>query len=193
LYVNGSSAASPITIDPLGHLYGRGTTGPLMVRGSVEPGDGQLGNAVLRTNGDVTFQPGSSFLADIHGLNPGDGGVDGYDLLNVNGRVDLSNSPTLHASVTFNSHPGDSFTILTSTDGITGTFAGLADRTNFGLNGTPMQIHYTGTSVVLTHRPQFAPPVPYAAGRLPSLVATGDFRGNGVKDLVTANYYERTV
>jgi hypothetical protein len=193
LHVNGSSAESPITISSGATLHGRGTTGALSVRGLVGPGDGQLGRAVLRTSGDVTFLPGSSFAADIHGLNPGDGGVDGYDQLNVNGRVDLSNSPTLYASVTFNSHPGDSFTILTSTDGITGTFAGLPDGTNFGLNGTPMQIHYTGTSVVLTHRPQFAPPVPYAAGRLPSLVARGDFRGNGVKDLVTANYYERTV
>ena len=193
LHVNGSSAESPITISSGATLHGRGTTGALSVRGLVQPGDGQLGRAVLRTSGDVTFLPASSFAADIHGLNPGDGGVNGYDQLNVNGRVDLSNSPTLHAVVTFNSHPGDSFTILTSTDGITGTFAGLPDGTNFGLNGTPMQIHYTGTSVVLTHRPQFLPPVTYSAGRSPTFVATGDFRGIGVKDLVTANYYDASV
>jgi autotransporter-associated beta strand protein len=187
LFINGSSAASPITISPGAHLHGQGTTGPLTVRGSVGPGDGQLSVAVLHSNGDVNFLAESSFDADIHGLNPGDGGVDGYDQLNVIGRVDLSGSPTLHASVTFNSHPGDSFSILTSTDGITGTFAGLPDGTNIVLNGTPMQIHYTANSVVLTHRPQFAPPVPYAAGRGPIVVATGDFRGNGIKDLVTAN------
>jgi autotransporter-associated beta strand protein len=187
LFINGSSAASPITVSPGAHLHGQGTTGPLTVRGSVGPGDGQLSVAVLHSNGDVNFLAGSSFDADIHGLNPGDGGVDGYDQLNVIGRVDLTGSPTLHASVTFNSHPGDSFSILTSTDGITGTFAGLPDGTNIVLNGTPMQIHYTANSVVLTHRPQFAPPVPYAAGRGPIVVATGDFRGNGIKDLVTAN------
>src|SRR5207245_1750227 len=71
--------------------------------------------------------------------------------------------------------------------------AGLPDGANIGLEGTPMQIHYTATSVVLTHRPQFAPPVTYSAGRNPTLVATGDFRGNGIKDLVTANYSEGTV
>src|SRR5262249_32259539 len=99
----------------------------------------------------------------------------------------------LYTSVPFASHPGDSFTILTSTDGITGTFAGLPDGKNFSVGGTPMQIHYTGTSVVLTHRPQFLPPVTYAAGRNPSLLATGDFRGKGVKDLVTANFFDGTV
>src|SRR5262249_32951661 len=135
LSVNGSSAESPITISPGTHLYGRGTTGALTVRGSVHPGDGQLGRAVLRTNGDVAFLPGSSFDAAIDGLNPGDGGIDGHDQLNVSGRVDLSGSPVLHASLGYNSHPGDSFTILTSTDGITGTFAGLPEGANFGLNG----------------------------------------------------------
>jgi autotransporter-associated beta strand protein len=188
LYVNGSSARSPIMIDPLGRLYGRGTTGPLTVRGSVEPGDGQLGRAVLQSSGDVTFLSGSSFLADIGGLAPGDGGVGGYDQLSVNGRVDLRGSPKLNASMGFASKPGDSFTILTSTDGITGTFAGLPDGTNFGISGTPMQIHYTGNSVVLTHRLQFAPPVPYTSGSGPTLVATGDLRGQGILDLVTANH-----
>jgi autotransporter-associated beta strand protein len=178
LWVNGSSAASPITVSPGAHLYGRGTTGPLSVSGSVQPGDGQNGRGVLHTNGDVNFQPGSSFYADILGLDPGDG----YDQLNVSGRVDLSHSPTLHATLSFNSHPGDSFTILTSTDGITGTFAGLPDGTNFGLGGTPMQIHYTGTSVVLTHLPQFFPPVYYPANA-PDSVAVGDFNGDGIPDL----------
>src|SRR5262249_22316687 len=195
LEIDGSSARSRITISAGAGLYGRGTVGALSVRGLVSPGsvpgETLFEAGVLQSNDDVTFQPGSSFSVGIKGTNPG--GRDGYDQLNVSGSVDLSGSPTLFTSVLFASRPGDTFTILTSTDGITGTFAGLRDGANFGVDGKPMQIHYTGTSVVLTHRPQFLPPVLYAAGRDPTLVATGDLRGNGVKDLVTANYNAGTV
>jgi hypothetical protein len=103
----------------------------------------------------------------------------------VDGTVDLSAGPTLNASLGFTSRPGDSFTILTSTDGINGTFAGLPDGAHFSLDGTPMQIDYTTHSVVLTHRPQFFPPVIYPASSISvSQVVTGDFRGVGIQDLV---------
>jgi autotransporter-associated beta strand protein len=183
------SGSSPISIFAGAGLYGRGTTGALAVQGLVSPGDvpGETiyQDGVLQSDGDVAFLSGSSFAADISGLNPG--GAGGYDQLNVNGRVDLSGNPKLYTSLGFASHPGDTFTILTSTGGITGTFAGLPDGANLGVDGTPMQIHYTANSVVLTHRPQFSPPVPYSAGRGPTLLATGDFRGHGIKDLVTVN------
>jgi autotransporter-associated beta strand protein len=193
LEIDGSSARSPITISSGGSLYGRGVTGALTVRGEVHPGGklGLIAPGVLTSNGDVDFLPGSLFTVRLDGLELG--GSDGYDQLRVNGRVDLSGRPKLKASVGFASKPGDTFTILTSTDGITGTFAGLPDGANLGINGTPMQIHYTANSVFLTHRPQFAPPVLYAAGRGPTLVATGDFRGKGIQDLVTANYSQGTV
>src|SRR5438093_1237834 len=39
----------------------------------------------------------------------------------------------------------------------------------------------------------FFPPVNYAAGSGPSCVAVGDFNGDGIPDLVVANYNSRTV
>src|SRR5579871_2153060 len=192
--LNPHAMHSPWTVDQGGRLTGRGEVPDVLVSGSVIPGDPpeESGSApgVLYTK-NVSFLPGSSFAVRLNGYEQG--GIHGYDQLRVLGRVDLSGSPKLDASVGFASKPGDTFPILTSTDGITGTFAGLPDGTNFGIDGTPMQIHYTATSVVLTHRPQFAPPVTYAAGRYPILVATGDLRGNGIKDLVTASAYDGTV
>jgi hypothetical protein len=193
------SPASTVTVGPGATLRGEGTVGPLNVKGMVWPKWAQNPdeNVGILASGPATFLSGSSLRIRINGLLPGTdplmGRLVGYDQLNVNGTVDLSGSPTLKASVGFASHSGDTFTILTSTDGITGTFAGLPDGTNFGVDGTPMQIHYTGTSVVLTHRPQFLPPVTYAAGLGPIFVATGDFRGHGIKDLVTANFLNASV
>src|SRR5205814_5777915 len=97
LQMDGSSAASPISISAGAGLYGQGTTGELTVSGLVSPGDvpQEVGNAyragVLQSNGDVAFLSGSSFAAAIDGLNPG--GQHGYGQLNVSGKVDLSRSP----------------------------------------------------------------------------------------------------
>jgi autotransporter-associated beta strand protein len=179
LAIWGLQPDSPVVIQSGSILRGRGTTGSLYVSGTVYPS-----GAALKT-GSATFYAGSSFQVQLSGTAYG-----AYDRLEVNGTVDLSGSPTLNASLGFVSQPRDEFTILTSTGGITGTFAGLPNGANFGVNGTPMRINYTANSVVLTHRPQFLPPVRYAAsagGEGPSFVAVGDFRGNGFNDLVVAN------
>jgi hypothetical protein len=177
----------------IGTLRGSGSVGLIICYGTVNPGSSRSVTGTL-SSGLTEFTPDSKFKVRLNGTTPGTQ----YDSLAVDGAVYLnqygSQSPTLDASLGFASHLGDTFTILTSTGGITGTFAGLPDGANFGVNGTPMQIHYTGTSVVLTHRPQFLPPVTYGViSQGPNLVAVGDFRGNGVKDLVTSNRVDSSV
>jgi hypothetical protein len=57
----------------------------------------------------------------------------------------------LQVFLNFASAIGDTFTILTSSGGISGTFNGLPDGAVFMLGSSRFQISYTGTSVVLTH------------------------------------------
>jgi hypothetical protein len=61
---------------------------------------------------------------------------------------------TLAISVGYAAQVGDTFTILTATGGITGTFAGLAEGATFSQGDFTFQITYQGgpggNSVVLT-------------------------------------------
>jgi autotransporter-associated beta strand protein len=194
LQIDGTSPRSPVSVESGAHLSGRGQVGVLTVSGSVLPGDpAQTGasNGVLRS-ADVTFLAGSTFAARLDGPNPG--GPNGHDQLDVAGRVNLSGSPTLNVSLGFASRAGDTFNIIYSTGGITGTFAGLPDNTSFGIGGKPFRIHYTSNSVVLEHLPQFLPPVHYRVDRNGARsLAVADFNGDGMPDLAAGNYYDGTV
>jgi autotransporter-associated beta strand protein len=145
LLVNGSQPASPVTIDAGAVLGGSGTVGIVTAAGTVSPGSPSPG--VLTIGGNATFNSGSSVRVRLNGTSAGTG----YDQVNVSGRVDLSGAPTLAASLGFASAIGDTFAILTSSGGVSGTFNGLPDGTVFTLGTSRFQISYTGTSVVLTH------------------------------------------
>ena len=64
--------------------------------------------------------------------------------------MDLSGSPTLTASTGFAAAPGNIFTIITSTSGLTGSFSGLANNAFLTISGQLFEISYSSTSVVLT-------------------------------------------
>lgn len=151
LLVDGSDAASKVTVQSGATLGGTGTVGPITTAGTVSPGGPSPG--LLQSGSDV-FAAGSSFTARLNGTNAG---AD-YDQLAVRGDVDLTASPTLTTTVGFASSGGDTFTILTSTGSLTGTFAGLANGTIFTVNGINLQITYAPNAVILTNVAPLGPP-----------------------------------
>lgn len=141
--VNGSlPSGGMVSVSSGATLGGSGTLGTIATSGAVSPGG--PGTAILRS-GDTVFSAGSSFVVKLNGTTPGSG----YDQLNATGAVNLSGSPTLLATAGFQGATGNSFTILVSSMGISGTFNGLANNATLTINGQIFQIQYTATSVVL--------------------------------------------
>jgi autotransporter-associated beta strand protein len=142
LLVNGSLPTS-VTVSSGATLGGSGTVGPITAAGTVSPGN--PGTAVLQSGAD-TFNAGSFFVVTLNGTTAGNG----YDQLNATGAVNLSGSPTLTVTAGFAASPGNSFVIITSTGGITGTFSGLANNALLNINGQVFQINYSANLVVLS-------------------------------------------
>jgi autotransporter-associated beta strand protein len=147
LEVDGSIGA--VAINPGGALSGTGSTGPVTLSPGVSISPGGSTTGILSVQ-SIAFPSGSTFTVRINGTNAGTD----YDQLQVNGTIDLGGA-TLNAVLnpTYLPALGTSFTIITSTDTLSGTFAGLPDGATFQLGGTMFQIHYvttpTGYSVVL--------------------------------------------
>ncbi|MCL4207892.1 MAG: hypothetical protein KJ000_35855, partial [Pirellulaceae bacterium] len=146
-------------------LSGAGTivtaSGELAVNsGRVAPGVGTGGTGILVTS-DVDFGTGAAagtFAVDLNGTAAGTG----YDQLNVAGSVDL-NPAVLEVSLGFVPAVGNTFTIITTTGGVTGTFQvddgdtlkNLPEGAVFDVDGQTFTITYAGGSggdVVLTAR-----------------------------------------
>jgi fibronectin-binding autotransporter adhesin len=161
--VNGNQGSAAVQVAPGTTLGGLGTVGRVTVAGvgvlspgdsSVNGGAGQLnvnGDGMLATR-DVTLNSSSTFLAQINGTTAGTS----YDRLDVVGSIDLGSSK-LQTNFGYNANPGDTFTILHASEGIFGTFAGLADGDKFTNNGRVFRINYVDTdglngadSVVIT-------------------------------------------
>ncbi len=71
-----------------------------------------------------------------------------YTQLNVSGTLDLAGA-SLQLSGAYVPVGAHTFTIVSATS-VTGTFAGLADGSIVDLNGAPLTVHYTATTVTLT-------------------------------------------
>lgn len=154
LAVNGSQPNSDVTVNGTANLAGDGIVSDLDVFGNLRPGNSP---AILTTSNFVFHSSASDFFVELNGPAPGTG----YDQIKARGSVGLSNA-TLHATLGFQSTISNRFTIIDNdgADAVIGTFNGLAQGTNFLINGVAFRISYTGGSgndVVLT---QLAGPGP---------------------------------
>jgi len=172
LVVNGSQPQSTVAVDSGATLAGSGIVGNILGNGAVAPGN----SPGTLTSSNVTFSATGKLMVDLAGLTPGSG----YDQLNVNGALALTNAG-LQVNMTFIGATNSQFTIVNNdgAEAVTGTFAGLAEG---GLvvapNGVIFQISYhggTGNDVVLT---QLTMPLPPTLTNVSKLVG-GNMQVNG--------------
>jgi autotransporter-associated beta strand protein len=146
LLINGNTPNSLMNVTG-GTLGGAGTVGGITAtNGSVAPGSSAGLAGLLISNGNVTFNTGTTFNIEIGGVTPGTQ----YDRLGVNGTVNLGPGvTTLSGSLIngFTPTPGQQFTIIQSTGAITGTFA---QGSSINIGGTDFTITYDAGSVVLS-------------------------------------------
>jgi autotransporter-associated beta strand protein len=143
LIVNGAQTGSNVAVSSGATLGGAGTLGSITAAGIVSPGG--PGTAVLRS-GNVVFNAGSMFTVKLNGTTAGTG----FDQLNVSGTANLTANPTLSISAGFAANVGDTFTIIMSTNGLTGTFSGLAENATIIANGQTFRINYGANAATLT-------------------------------------------
>ncbi len=148
--LEGESAAEPLFI--YSNLSGDGTLKNVSIQSSLRKNHilGDVGTtAVVHAEGLYNFSGRMSLLADLGGITPGTG----YDQLNSIGPITLNTTETrLEASIINGFVPaaGDQFTVMTTTDSLTGTFSAIslpALIPHFSLTWKPVQ--YTSNSVIL--------------------------------------------
>jgi uncharacterized protein with beta-barrel porin domain len=116
LMVNGSiTASSGVTVNSGGTLAGTGTVSSTVVNagGTLAPGNNAVGT--LNVAGNLTFNAGSTLLIDV---TPSTAGK-----VLVSGAASLAG--TVEAVFLPGSYLANSYTILTATGGVTGTFSNL--------------------------------------------------------------------
>jgi hypothetical protein len=137
------NVAGAVTVSG-GLLIGPGTVGTVTTTsGTVQPGPGLLDVA-----GAITLNSTTTFRAELDGT-----GDDQYSRMRATGPIDLGTS-TLALTLGFTPTTGATFTLLSGSAGVTGTFAGLAEGATFTQGGINFRITYKGgadgKSVVLT-------------------------------------------
>src|SRR5262249_2038491 len=141
LLVEGTAPAFSMNVSNGATLGGTGKIGPLAALSGSTGAPGDANPGTFHT-GHAAFKATSTFRVRLNGI------VD-YDQLAVTGIVDLTESPVLNASLGFTPSVGDTFTIVTSTAGISGNFKGLQNNATLMIGGTPFQISYSAHSIVL--------------------------------------------
>ena len=141
--MDGSVATSAFIIESGATLGGGGTTSRDDVQsgGALAPG---ASVGTLTIAGSLTSTPGRPTGSRLPARQRA-------DRINVTGTASLGNA-TLDLAIFFgfDPTPGNSFTILQATGGVSGTFFGLADLATFSVGDDTFQIDYTATTVVLT-------------------------------------------
>jgi autotransporter-associated beta strand protein len=104
-----------------------------------------------------------------------------YGQLDASGSVDLTDQPTIspQALAGFNPSPGDTFTIINSTGGISGHFKNLPNNATLTIGGKLFQITYLTHSVILK---QVGPDQPLTAT---AMTVMGGEGGGYVGDVAT--------
>jgi autotransporter-associated beta strand protein len=141
--LDGSLASGLAIVDAGATLEGTGTVKDVVTTGVLSPGDTTPKSARGTLHaGNVTFAPGSAFAVRLDSPTS-------FDQLAATGTVNLSAAPALTVTLAYTPTVGDTFTILQSSKGLTGTFLGQPDHSQFKLNGHTFEIDYTTNSVVL--------------------------------------------
>ena len=143
LLVNGSIASSSgVTVAAGATLGGAGNLPSTIVNGgTLSPGNSP---GTLTINGNLTLNPGSTYLAEIQGANA--------DRVNVTGTAALTGTlriVPLGGNYVFNS----AYTLLSATGGRTGSFSPVDTTGSFG-DGVTTAVSYTTTDVLLTLTPK---------------------------------------
>lgn len=144
LTLTGSLASgSAVTVNSGGTLSGTGTINGSITcasGGIAAPGTGGTTIGTLATAA-VTLQAGSTFSVDLNGAGPTADQIASVSTISLAGGLTIA---SLIPSA------GRSFTILSATTSITGTFTGKADGSVFSVNGNRLRINYNATTVTLT-------------------------------------------
>jgi autotransporter-associated beta strand protein len=147
LFVDGSIISST-SVAASATVGGTGTiAAPVAVTGALAAGDTTVASTGSLTVGNLSFGSGGTLDVLMNGTTAGTG----YDQVNVNGTVDLTEA-TLALTAGFTANPGDQFTIINNdgTDAVTGTFTNGSTVT---VGGQTFSINYAGgdgNDVVLT-------------------------------------------
>jgi len=142
LIVDGS-LTSNVTVNSGGLLGGHGSFGGGVINagGFISPGNSP---GTITSNGNLTLQQGSIYLAEIFGTNA--------DKIIVNGTATVNNA-SLFLNTSLPAYlAGRQFNILTATGGVTGSFSGLTSAQSFSFlnpylssNGNSITIGYSLT------------------------------------------------
>jgi autotransporter-associated beta strand protein len=148
--VNANQGAAAVSVGNTATLGGTGSVGAVTIGAGGTVAPGVAGPGILNA-GTSTFG-GGTFTVDLNGLTPGTQ----YDRLAVTGTANV-NGVTLLVNAGFSPAIGNTFTILTTTGGITGNFRDalgnvLAEGSSFAVGNTRYSISYAGGNVTLTFR-----------------------------------------
>ena len=152
LDVTGTLSASSVTVNSGGTLGGTGTVGAITASsgGMVEPG--VAGATGILNSATATLGSGSTFAVLLDGTTAGTG----YDELNITGTASLGNSTLdllLGSNFAASATIGASYVIVSTTQGVSGMFSGLASGDMIDASGDEFTISYTdggNKNVVLT-------------------------------------------
>jgi hypothetical protein len=134
-----------------GRLEGSGTVSANVASSAtIAPG---LTIGTLNITGDLTVAAGSDLRFDLGGLTQGTQ----YDLLTEAGTTPLSFNGTLSLTLVngFQPNEGDTFTLLTSNQPLTGAFTNVTNGLVFATDGiSEFQVAFAGDALVVTFIPE---------------------------------------
>jgi autotransporter-associated beta strand protein len=145
LRVSGSTAAGSAVNVAGGRLEGSGTIAGAITVGSASTIAPGLGGSTLATltTGSTSFAAGGNLVIDLNGsASPT------ADLLTTPGTVELGGTLTVNSAI--NCPVGGTYTIVSASGGLSGTFAGLPQGARFTGAGRGWQVTYDYTGNVVT-------------------------------------------
>jgi autotransporter-associated beta strand protein len=159
LLVNGSLAASAVTVGPGGLLAGTGSVPSIVVQSG-----GTLSGNLTATAG-TTFNAGSTFRVTV---------LSASSFSQLSGGVaNLSAGPTLAVTVAgaYVPNPGTTFGIIPGA--VTGTFNLLPNGATFGAGGVTFRINYASATLTAIANPASIPTLSWPGAALLTILLLG--------------------